>query len=58
LAEDEESFVGGEGDFVMAVEAATVVDPAVSAFESPLACSDDDPVTGFGLATRSTVTLA
>jgi hypothetical protein len=33
LAEDEESFVSIEGDFVVAVETSAVVDPAVGVFD-------------------------
>jgi hypothetical protein len=48
LAEDEEALVGGGVDFVMAVGAAAVVDPAVGGFDHPAARLDDEPVSGFG----------
>jgi ABC-type arginine transport system ATPase subunit len=48
LAEDGEALVSGEGDFVVAVRAAAVVDPAVGAFDHPAAWLDDEAVAGFG----------
>ena len=47
MAEDEESFVGDESDFVMPVEAPAVVDPAVGAFDHPPAWLDDEAGAGF-----------
>jgi hypothetical protein len=43
---DEESFVGGECDFVMAVETSAVVFPTVGAFDHPPARLDDEPMSG------------
>jgi hypothetical protein len=40
-------FVGGEGDFVVAVQASTVVDPAVGAFDHPPARLTPEPVVRF-----------
>jgi hypothetical protein len=48
LAEDEEAFVGGEGEFVVAVEAAAVVDPSIGGFDDPPAWLDAEPAGGFG----------
>jgi ABC-type arginine transport system ATPase subunit len=48
LAEGEEALVSGEGDLVVAVQAAAVVDPAVGAFDHPAAWLDDEAVAGFG----------
>jgi hypothetical protein len=47
LAEDEKSFVSVEGDFVVAVQAAAVVDLIVGAFEQPASRLDDKPAVGF-----------
>jgi hypothetical protein len=58
LAEDEESFVGGEGGFVVAVDPAAVVDSAVGAFDDPAAWLDDEPWPGLGPDTISTLTPA
>ena len=48
LAEDQETFVCCEGDFVVAVESAAVVDPAVGVFDDPAARLGPEPVGGFG----------
>jgi hypothetical protein len=58
LAEEEESFVSVEGDVVVAGDAATMLDPAVGAFDHPARQLDDEPVAGFGQDTTSTVTPA
>jgi hypothetical protein len=47
LAEDEESCVGFEGGFVVAVQARAVVDPAVGGFDDPSARLHDEPAAGF-----------
>lgn len=39
--------MGGEGDFIVAVRAPAVVDPAVGAFDDPAAGLDDKPAAGF-----------
>lgn len=39
--------MGIQGDFVVAVEPAAVVDPGVGAFNHPTARLDDEPVGGF-----------
>jgi hypothetical protein len=46
LAEDEESFVGFEGDFVAAIEAAAVIDAAIGGFDYSAAWLDDEGATG------------
>jgi hypothetical protein len=48
LTEHQKSFVRGEGDLAVAVEAAAVADPAVSAFDHPAARRNREPVLGFG----------
>jgi hypothetical protein len=57
LAEDE-AFVSVEGDFVVTVQAAAMVDPAVGAFDHPASRLDENPQPGFGPDTTSTVTPA
>jgi hypothetical protein len=47
LAEDGESLVRVEADFVGAVQAAAVVEPAVGAFDHPASRSGDEPAAGF-----------
>jgi hypothetical protein len=49
LAEDEKSFVGGEGDLVVAVEASAVVDPAVGAFDHRTFWLGNESTSGFRL---------
>ena len=47
LAGDQEPFVGGEGDFVVAAEAAAVVDPAIGALDDPPPRTDAEALNGF-----------
>ena len=47
MAEGEESFVCGEGGFVVAIDPAAVVDSAVGGFDHP-AWLEYGPVAGFG----------
>jgi hypothetical protein len=47
LAEVDEAFVRCQVGFVVAVDAAAVVDPAVGAFDDPTSRLDDEAVAGF-----------
>jgi hypothetical protein len=47
LAEDEDAFVAAKGDFVVVVESAAVVDPAVTTFDDSPAWLDDEAAAGF-----------
>jgi hypothetical protein len=58
LAEGEESFVGLEGDLVVAVQSWAVVDSAVGGFDDPAASMDDEAASGFGPDATTTVTPA
>jgi hypothetical protein len=48
LAGDGEAFVRGEGDLVVGVRAAAVVDAAVGGFDHSVGWMDDEAVAGFG----------
>ena len=48
MAGDQELLMGGDGDFVVAVQVTAVVDPAVGGFVHPPARLHDEPVAGFG----------
>lgn len=47
MAEVTDAFVGLEGDFVVAVDVLAVVDPAVGAFDDPVAGLDDEAMGRF-----------
>lgn len=58
MAEVDEACVRGGRYFVVPVDAAAVVDPAVGAFDDSAAGLNDEAAAGFGPDTTSTVTPA